>query len=144
MDKFQTLWVDTTKSPRIALVRGETNQNPMQMNNLVVGDTLNLNLRMVANGSLDTSLNGLPNYTLKVGVGNFGGTAYASSSNWYCSSSWGYTGSFDITGSTLAAAMVGKESISTILEVEFFETGSSSRKTYLQAPITLYNEVLTQ
>jgi hypothetical protein len=144
-DKFSTLYIETTRGARTALVRS-TGSNPVgvQLNPIVSGDTVNLNLILLTDGAIDTDISGKTNFTIKAGFGQSGGTTYATSSNWYVSSSIGYTGSINTNTAAMSSSLIGNEAITALFEVEMINTDTNSRKTYLQTPVQIYGEVIPQ
>lgn len=143
-DKINTLYIETSKSPRTALVTGVGSNKPVtQFQSFVSGDTINLKLFLLTSGVIDPDISGQSDVFVKAGFGQYGGsTVYASSSNWYPSASAAYTGSINTNTTAMATAMIGNESITALFEMEV--TSSNSRRTYVQTPVQIFNEVIGQ
>lgn len=151
VDKFENLYIETTRGPRTALVRN-TGSNPVtaNINPVIWGDSANYNIYLLSNGSIDYTLSGAPGYTVRAGFGVVGGTSYATSSNWVATSSVSasisqsayYTGSVDTNTTSLSSSLIGNDSINALFEVELLNTTTNRRRTYLQSPTQIYNQII--
>jgi hypothetical protein len=132
-----TLFIDSAKSPRTALVQSAST-NPIQMPDFVAGDKVAFSFFFTNNGLPDTTLNGT-NITYKVALGTFAVGIYASSSLW-ATGSFGVTGSLDLSNGILTGSFNGADYVSAIIELEGSQ--STGRTTYLQTPVTIWNQLL--
>jgi hypothetical protein len=137
---YQLLYVDGTKSPKVALVQSGSS-NPIQVNDIVTGDQWQIGFKFIdATGGIDTRISG-STFQLKAAVGSYTSGIYASSSLWtYSASIW--TGSLNLNNAVLTSAMVGKASIPAVFELQVGDTATQTTRSYVSAPITVLNQIL--
>lgn len=146
-EKYKDYYIETTTGPRNALKSAMGTSNSVRVvrdSSGVYGDTLNINLIMMTNGVTDTDLSGAEDYAITASVGKAGGNDWCTTSNWYVSSSYGYTGSLVLSSSYLSASLASQSGDvdDCLLEVQFTHTGSGATKTYLQTPFQVIKEVI--
>lgn len=138
---FQLLYVDNSKSPKVALVQSGSS-NPIQVNDIVTGDQWQIGFRFVdgLTGGIDTRLSG-SQFLLRAAVGSYTSGIYSSSSLWtYSASIW--TGSLNLNNGVLTTAMVGKASLPAVFELQVGDTTTQTTRSYVSAPITILNQIL--
>lgn len=137
---FQLLYVDGTKSPKVALVQSGSS-NPIQINDIVTGDQWTIGFRFVdSTGGIDTRLSG-SQFQLKAAVGSYSAGIYSSSSLWtYSASIW--TGSLNLNNTVLTSAISGKASLPAVFELQVGDTVTQVTRSYVSAPITILNQIL--
>jgi hypothetical protein len=132
------LYIETSKSPRSSLVASGSS-DPLQFNDLIVGDTVNLAYVFTNNNIVDTNVSG-STVSLQSSIGNYT-TLYASSSIWIQSSSY-WTGSLSLNNAVVNAAVVGQTNLSAIFQIKAFDTNNQTTRSYAQCPVKIYNKVL--
>lgn len=133
------LYIDISKDPRNSVVLSSEVLQSSAFNSPVIGDTIALAVQLLNGTSVaDENVNG----SIKVTIGNPGGTVYAYNDSFSVSESF-WIGSVNTSTSELASALGTNEYINTYLEVEYTDTLTSERKSVCQLPIYVYNAVYT-
>ena len=133
---MQTIYIDTSKSPRTSLIRSLDSTTPAQMLDVVSGDVMPLTIRFSDSTVVSSSVT-----QLTASIGLYSGGTYCSSSNWFLSSSWGVTGSIFLSSSALNSALGSSESVTATFTVKVSDRRYGSVNTYLLTPITIWKNI---
>lgn len=129
------LYVNTEANPSNALVRADRKPSPLR--NLVFGDTVGLELGFVDASGVAVAFS--PATTVNVGIGS-ASSLLAFSDNFAASGNF-WTGSLNLSTSGLSGALVNREAIKSLFEVETVLSGVP--KTWVQQEINVLNQVLS-
>ena len=135
---MNTYYVDTSKSPRTAIVQSSS-ISPINIPDVILGDNLLMSIRFLNNGNPET-WNGDLNHNLKLVIGSYAAGAYATSSNWVASASYGYTGSLNLDTGSLTNVMGNNNNINATFELQVTDERNYLR-TYVSQPIVIWNKI---
>lgn len=138
-----TLYVDPTKSALTNPIvfsggNGSTNDEILSF---VYSDQLKTCVSFVEGTALSTTYNA-SGYAVTMSLGTKGGSSpYVTQSNWYLSASYGFTSSFNLSGSAFLASLGTEDYGKYTLQLTMAQTGSNYRKTIMLRDIVVYNPV---
>lgn len=145
-EKFKTIYIETLNTnPRTALRSTlGSNSYAKAMDSVVYGDTMNLNIILLNNGSIDNDISGAPDYFLTASIGEAGTEAYVESADWYQSGSYGYTGSLALSSALMSASLAASadDFVPLLFQVKLQNTASNARTTYLQTTLYVNKDVM--
>ena len=142
-EKTINLYVDTDKPARTSLMKSGSTSVVVQMLPIVAGDILPLKMFFLTNGQIDSEFtSGLYNISASLGV--YGGTLYASTTDWRLMANYAWTASMDTNTGALTSSLGTSEVINAIFEVETTNNVTGTRRTFVQTPVLIYNQVVTQ
>lgn len=137
---LEIIYIDTEKSPRNSLVRSDF-VTPTQLNSFIAGDKIGMAIVFVNQSSIDTRISGDSTYTITAAIGNYTSGILTSTSNFYASTSYGFTGSIDLSVGALTNSLSNLEYINSIFEIQATDSNGNKR-TYLQSPVVIWNQVI--
>lgn len=130
------------RTPEDGIVISEVYPVPIpETFDLVRGDQVNLSVYLVdGNGSFDV-ISGASGYTLKVAVGNPGGTVAAMQDSWnLITNGWGAY--LDLNTQGIIDLLAGQPSVKTKIEIEVTD-GSGKVRTYGQRSVRILNQTIS-
>lgn len=134
------IYANTNADPGSAAVRSEVYPVPVVIPTVVRGNKITYNVYLVdGEGNFD-DISGDSGYTLKIGIGPAGGTAYATVT-FTTQITNGWQGTLDLTGADITDALAGEASVESIWELQITKDATSESRTYIQQPVTILNKV---
>jgi hypothetical protein len=138
----QNLYISAITPPSQSLVKSETYPVQVVPPDLVKGNKIDQYIYLCDGLGAFDAISGSSSYTCKVGVGPKEG-----GSNWttatFSAATQGWSGTTDMTGAAVAAAIAGLKSVRAILEVELTLIAGTKVRTILQQEITVLNRVIS-
>lgn len=134
------LYIDTSLDPKHSLVESGS-VTSTQLNSMSHNEKNDYTIIFTNNGVIDTGVSGVADTSLKIAIATKD-IVYATSSNWYVSSSYGYTGSLDLTNATaLSSSVHGNDYVNCTFVVRYYDIEDKPHN-YLRQPITVYNALI--
>jgi hypothetical protein len=135
------LYIDVSKNCRNSLVNSGSTAIS-ELNSIVYGDTLEYELVFVNGNILDPTLN--TNSFITTSIGQFGLPVFASSSLWYPSASYSYTGSINTNTTAMSQSIVASAAVKQDYSPCKFQvkvTNNGKTQTYLQTSVNVFNSI---
>lgn len=134
MSTLKIFYIDTSKSALTSLVSSQTATTPQALNNeAILKDVIDIGIVFVADGAIDTNTDNYSNLTASVGSVSEG--QLVSNTNWYVSSSYGFTGSLDYGDVRLTA------SLGSLINKNYTFSVKANNHTFVYSNITVYNDI---
>lgn len=143
--KILELFIDTSRPATDSLVYGLNSGNTKDMDPVVFGDTLDLALRFINGGVVDSDVAN-PNVSVTVSIGYGGESNLCYSENFVLSSSYGYTGSLGINSTPLSQSFSpGDDYLSPYpkIFVTAYDSTTQELRTYYTDKIQIFNSTAT-
>jgi len=135
-----SLYINTNAAPQTALVSRQDYPSPVSMTSLVRGDEVVFDIYLVdGEGGYDAT-SGAAGFTFKLGVGPMGQTYYTQATT-FSSITNGWSMTLDMSVAAISAALGNLASIDATFEFQVTTVATSKRRTYLQVPVTILNQV---